>query len=269
MAQVFESQFDMDFSGIKQHRRRKFKSRGDIPDDFHPHTPFFLRHILYRRALNMNSIILIVGAVRTGKSYMALKIAESYCKMLKKKFDVEKQCSFEIIPFLEWSQEETDNIYVLDEVGVSLNPQEWYSIQSKVFRNFTQAQGFRRNVMILVLPNASFLLKAIRFMCNYVIETRYQGTGYIRKLIMNHTRGKGYFLNMGMIKFKKPTAQTVKRYEKMKKIWNDQQLKADIDALLRGEEKKKEELNPYYVPPELIRPPQYSIQREGQPQVSP
>ena len=234
-----DSQFAMEFSIITHHRRKKWKSRGDIPDDFHPNEPFFLRHILYRRKLNMNSILLIVGAVRSGKSYMALKLAERYCKILSKElgvdkeFDVNKQCSFDIIPFLKWSQTETDNVYVLDEVGVSLNPQEWYSIQSKIFRNFTQAQGFRRNVMILVLPNASFLLKAIRFMCNYVIETKYQGTGYIRKLIMNHTRGKGYFLNMGMIKFRKPKMKTVKEYEKMKKDWNDRMLKVDIDNLTK------------------------------------
>ncbi len=254
MAQIYDSQFAMDFSAIKQHRRHKFKSRGDIPEVFYPRAPFFIRHILYRRKLNMNSIILIVGGVRTGKSYMALKIAETYCKILKKEFDVNTQCSFDIIPFLKWSQTESDNAYVLDEVGVNLNPQEWYSIQSKVFRNFTQAQGFRRNIMILVLPNASFLNKSIRFMCNYVIETRYQGTGYIRKLIMNHTRGKGYFLNMGMIKFKLPKRKTVKEYEKMKKVWNDKMLKRDIEYLERAEVKKKQEINEFYVPENAQKP---------------
>ena len=254
-----DSQFAMEFSAITQHRRKKWKSRGDIPDDFHQDEPFFLRHILYRRKLNMNSIVLIVGAVRTGKSYMALKLAERYCKILGKEFDVTKQCSFDIIPFLKWSQTETDNVYVLDEVGVSLNPQEWYSIQSRIFRNFTQAQGFRRNVMILVLPNASFLLKAIRFMCNYVIETRHQGTGTIRKLIMDHTRGKGYFLNMGTIKFHLPKKKNIKGYETMKKVWNDKMLKEDIEHLLRGEEKKKQEIDEFYIPKDEIIEPILSL----------
>jgi len=239
MAKVEESQFAMIFSRFEFHKRGEWKGRESIPDWFYSKAPFFLRHILWRRHLNMNSIILIVGGVRTGKSYMGLKIAETYCKLLNKKFDVNKQCSFDIIPFLKWSQDETDNVFVLDEVGVNLNPQEWYSVQSRVFRNFTQAQGYLRNVMILVLPNISFLLKSIRFMCNYVLETRNQGKGFIRKVAMDHSRGKGYLMNIGSIKFSLPSKETIKEYEKMKKIWNKEHLKEDIQYLLIDKEKKQ------------------------------
>jgi len=247
----YESQFKMDFSSLTSYKQTPYRDKSMIPDWFYPKSPFFIRHLLYRRKMNMNTIILIVGAVRSGKSYMGLKISENYCKWLKKTFDVTKQCSFDILPFLTWSQIETDNIYVLDEVGTSLNPQEWYSVQSKVFRNFTQAQGFRRNVMVLVLPNASFLLKSIRFMCNYVIETRFQGKGFIRKLLMDHTRGKGYFLNIGSIKFNLPTKNTIKKYEKMKKEWNDKMLNEDIEKLKRIEIEKRQEMNNFSIDPVL------------------
>ena len=237
--QFSEQQFLMDFTKFENFMRSEYKGREHIPETFYPKAPFFIRHILWRRSLNMNSIILIVGGVRTGKSYMGLKIAECYCDILAKPFDVNKQCSFEIIPFLKWSQEATDSIFVLDEVGISLSPNEWFTVQSKIFRNFAQAQGFRRNVMILVLPNTAFLLKSIRFMCNYILETKSQGKGFVKKLIMDHTKGKGYIQNLGMIIFSLPRKSTIGPYEIMKKDWNDRMLKEDIEELLRSEEKKK------------------------------
>lgn len=247
-----KSQFSMDFSGLDISKKLEYKGSETIPEYFEPKAPFFIRHLLWRRHLNMNSIILIVGAVRTGKSYMALKIAENYTHYIKKEFSVNDQVSFEIIPFLKWSQTETDNIFVLDEVGISLNPHEWYSIQSRVFRNFTQAQGFRRNVMILVLPNISFLLKSIRFMCNYVIETRGQGKGLIYKLMMNHIKGKGYPVGLGFIKFSLPSKKIIEPYEALKKKWNDEKLEEDINELIRSEEKKKNEFNSYGHSPKPI-----------------
>lgn len=260
MVKIQKSQFAMEFSRLKMHRKYEYASRGVIPKWFYPKAPFFIRHILWRRNNNMNTIILIVGGVRTGKSYMGLKIAETYCKILEKPFDVNEQCSFDIIPFLKWSQKEMDNIYVLDEVGVNLNPQEWYSQQSRVFRNFTQAQGFRRNVMVLVLPNASFLLKSIRFMINYMIETRHQGKGYIRKVCMDHSRGKGWLMNIGSIKFSLPTKKTVDFYEQMKKKWNDGRLAEDIEWLKRDEEKKKATLRGFSAV--AARQPVFRIERK-------
>lgn len=252
--QFATNQFAMDFSKFKPHKKYDYKDRSHIPDWFYPNleSQILLRHILYRRHLNMNTILLIVGAVRTGKSYMALKIAETYCKILNLDWDVKKQCSFEIIPFLKWSQRERDNIFVIDEVGVSLNPQEWWTIQNKVFRNFTQAQGFRRNVMVLVLPNVSFLNKSIRFMVNYIIETRGQGKGYVQKLVMNHTRGKGFPMGIGYIKFSLPSKETIEYYESMKKKWNDDRLAEDILELEQFEQKRRERYEDFNRPVEPV-----------------
>lgn len=241
-----QSQFAMKFTGLKQRSRYGVRNRATIPKTFYPKAPFLLRHFLYRRYLNMNTILLVVGGVRTGKSYLALKIAEQYCKILKIPFDVTKQCSFDILPFLEWSRGAMDSAFVLDEVGVNLNPQEWYTVQARVFRNFTQAQGFRRNVMILVLPNAKFLLSSIRSMCNYVLETRNQGYARAKKVTINYTKGKAYYLNMGGVKFNLPTKKTIKAYENMKKVWNDNQLNIDIQMLQKSEFDKKRKLNEFY-----------------------
>ncbi len=99
-----------------------------------------------------------------------------------------------------------DGVFVLDEVGVksSLSSMSWYDPLSIAISDYLQTQGYRRNLLILVLPNASFLLKKIRFMMNYVIETKFQGLGYVKKLSMDNIRSKGYYMNMGAIKWKLP-----------------------------------------------------------------
>jgi hypothetical protein len=179
----------------------------------------------------MNTFILVVGAVRTGKSYFALKFAEKYSELKQIPFDVWNNVSFDIRPFLLWSKNTTKGIFVLDEVGCNLNPTEWYTIQAKVFRNFTQAQGFRNNVLIMVLPNIAFLLKAVRFMTNYIVQTRNQGCVSVSKINMDHALGKGWHDYLGNLFFTLPSTKTLEDYEKMKKEWNDKHLDMDLDYM--------------------------------------
>lgn len=92
-----------------------------IPSNFYPGQNILLRQVLFRQSQNMNSFILVVGAVRTGKSYFGLKFAEKYAELKGKPFDVWKQVSFDIRPFLVWSKTATTGIFILDEVGCNLN----------------------------------------------------------------------------------------------------------------------------------------------------
>lgn len=223
--------FFMKFEPFRHAKIITYSSSLRIPKNFLRNEITLLRFIMYRRKLNMNTILLVVGNVRTGKSYLALKIAEEYCRLNKTHFNVRKQCSFEIIPFLRWSQNAVDSVFVLDEVGVTLNSQDWFTIQSKIMRNFIQAQGFRRNLLIIVLPSIAFLLKSIRFMVNYVVETIQQGTIKWYKMVMRHSLGKGHISYMGILRFGLPSKETVEEYENMKKEWNDEQLDTDIEQL--------------------------------------
>jgi hypothetical protein len=83
----------------------------------------------------------------------------------------------------------------------------------------------------MVLPNVAFLLKAIRFMCNYIVQTRNQGVVSVSKISMDHALGKGFHEYLGTIFFSLPSSDTIKSYEKMKKEWNDKHLLMDINYI--------------------------------------
>lgn len=227
-----ENQFAMNFTPFQSQRVITFYSAIRIPNSFYPSKLQIVRFMLWRRQKNMNTILLICGAVRTGKSYDGLKIAEEYCLASGNEFNVRDQCSFEILPFLKWSKNATDDIYILDEVGNTLNAQDWFKIQSKIMRNFIFAQGFRRNVLIVILPNTITFLKSLRAMVNYIIETKEQGYAKWYKQQVRYITGKimkPYY--MGSIRFSLPSPKVVKEYEDMKKEWNDNQLEQDIEQM--------------------------------------
>lgn len=226
------NQFAMNFSPFSSQRRITFYSSLKIPRNFHSDKINILRFALWRNKKNMNTIMLICGSVRTGKSYNALRLGEDYTNAQGKEFDVRNQCSFEVLPFLKWSKQATDNLYILDEVGNTLNAQDWYKVQSKIMRNFVYAQGFRRNVLIVVLPNTISFMKSFRSMVNYSIKTKEQGFGTWYKNNVDYLTGKimrPYY--MGNIKFSLPSENVIKEYEEMKKEWNDTQLKEDIEQI--------------------------------------
>ena len=236
-----DHQFALEFTGLA-HTKRPSKGRGTIPDSFMPNQPFFLRHLLYRNSLNMTTILLIVGQIRTGKSWLGLKLCEQYCKAKKIPFNATQQFGFKLDPFLEWSMNAMDNIYLLDEIGRSVPPSEWWSLQSKIFRNFIDTQGFRRNVLIMTLPNAKGLLNSVKTNVNYAIVTKYQGYGLIFKQTTDAFTGKPYYFYLGGIKSDPPAKHIVDHYESEKKKQNDEWLMEDLGKL---KEKKVDPLKKF------------------------
>lgn len=203
-----------------------------LPQNFYPNLPYIFRVLLFRESINMNSFILDVGNPRTSKSYCAIKVAEELSKMKNAEFDIEKQLTFDDIKkFLDWSKTATDSIFILDETGTSLSPDQFWSLQQRIMRRFVQTQGFRKNILIWVLPSIVFIQKGFRFMCNYAIKTRRQGVVDIHKIVVDQLIGKGYPQYIETMTFAMPSQEIINRYEQMKKEWNDIELEKDSDFL--------------------------------------
>jgi hypothetical protein len=210
-----------------------------MPSSFYPELPFILRAMLYRNQINMNTFLLIVGNPRTSKSYCALKIAEMYLEKLGKEFDVKEQLTFsDVKKFLRWSQNADNSLFILDETGTSLSPDMFFSLQQRIMRRFVQTQGFRKNVLVWVLPSIVFIQKGFRFMSNYAIRTIQQGNAEINKIVVNQLLGKGYPERIENLSYSYPKPETCVIYEQMKKEWNDAELQSDLAFLEKIEEEQ-------------------------------
>jgi hypothetical protein len=200
-----------------------------------------LRHVLYRNFIKMNTFVLVVGSVRTGKSYFALKFAEEYAKaevysgkkIIKpsREFDVQSQCSFYILPLLKWTYQNSDSVFVSDEIQLSMNPRQWYDTIHRIMNEFSQIQGFRRNLLIMTLPDISLIDKTLRHLLNYIVETKRQGRVKWYRWQVDHVTGEAMPFYIGHYSFKKPSNKTWQTYEDMKKEFNDKHLKGSIERL--------------------------------------
>lgn len=203
-----------------------------IPKAFYPNLPYILRVLLYRQKMNMNTFVLIVGNPRSSKSYCAMKIAEEYCAIRKIPFDIEKQLTFDDVKkFLVWSQTATDSIFILDETGTTLSPDLFWSLQQRVMRKFCQVGGFRKNILIWVLPSIIFIQKGFRFLTNYALMTKKQGLVEVYKIVVNQLIGKGYPDRIETMEFGLPSSHLIEKYEALKRKWNAEDLKKDIEWL--------------------------------------
>lgn len=204
-----------------------------IPQWFYPRERCYLtRALMYRQKIDMNTFVLIVGNPRTSKSSFALRLCEDISRHKKQEFNVEEQLTFDDIKkFLNWSKDATDSVFILDETGTSLSPEQFWSLQQRVMRRFVQTQGFRRNILFWALPSIIFIQKGFRFMANYGVKTIRQGVVRTYKIVMDQLIGKGYFYNITTTRFKMCSKKTWNKYVAMKKVWNDENLQNDLEYL--------------------------------------
>lgn len=235
------NQFSMRFGDLFSPMKRIHQYGTAIPEYFRKDLMgnTLLRHIMYRQSRKMNTFVAIVGAVRSGKSYLALRYGELYMKQFKKEFVVKKQCSFTLVPFMRWSQRETNSVYIVDEIQLSMGTREWFDIQHRVFNAFADIQGLRGNLLMIPFPNISYIDKHLRFLMNYVVHIRSQGFCHWYKVVTQHHLGKSWLDYIGSIHYQLPNDKIVNDYEDMKKIFTDAHL-SDSLALLEDLDKPRE-----------------------------
>jgi len=191
----------------------------------------------------MNTFILILGNVRSGKSWTGLKICQEYSLVAKKQFSVDKQVSFTIPKFLKWSASNTDSCFMVDEIQLSMGSREWWSVQHRIFNQFCDIQGFRRNLAVFTMPSISYIDKHLRFLINYIVVSLNQGFVKWFKVQVRHELGKGWLQKIGTMKVKPPNEKITKDYERIKKEFNDEHLTTSIELLKRLELPSKFRMN--------------------------
>lgn len=203
-----------------------------IPDEFYPYEDYMTRALLWRNECNQNTFLLVVGNPRSSKSSYAIQECERLSRLKRTEFNIRDQLTFDDIrKFLIWSKDAKESVFILDETGTTLSPDQFWSIQQRVMRSFIQTQGFRKNILFWVLPSIVFIQKGFRFLSNYGLKTLDQGKIAIYKIVVDQLLGKGITQFVGTIRFQMPSPAVWNEYTKMKEEWNDIKLGEDIDYL--------------------------------------
>ena len=193
----------------------------------------FLDLIQMRRERKKDSIIIIVGERRSGKSYAAIKLAEN----IDKEFDVQKDLFFEPIEFLKRFNTIENKAIVLDEASEHIDRRSWWDIQNKIFSSLLTREGYRQNVIILTFPVLTDLdQRAIRlsshlitmFGVNFEKSVSY-GMAYRLKMFQLH--GKTFPNQIQLVGFNQGSEKNLKIYGQMKMDWNKKVSEQNIAVL--------------------------------------
>lgn len=193
----------------------------------------FIDLIRMRQEKQQDSIIIIVGQKRTGKSVGAIKIAET----IDPNFNVEEGLFFEPSPFLKYFNSAYDKVIIFDEGSESYDRRSWWEIQNRVFNSLLTREGFRRHVLIITLPVLSDLdARAVRLssflvtMYGFNVEKKFS-IGDVYRLKLAHLLGKTMPMHVQTLKLNLPSATNLDKYGKMKVDWNAIKSQQNIDIL--------------------------------------
>lgn len=193
----------------------------------------FLDLLQMRKDRNKDSIIIITGERRNGKSFAAIKLAEH----LDPNFDVGKNLFFNVKDFLiRWSQLD-GGVIVLDEASENVDRRSWFSIENKIFNSIVTREGFRRLVVILTLPMISDLdTRSVRLCSHHVCmkginEAEKKAYAVVYRLKPIQEIGKTYRQFIQVVPFGFPSESNVEKYMKMKMEWNAKKSGENIDTV--------------------------------------
>jgi len=197
-----------------------------------------------------NFCTLCVGRVGTGKSYSAMRFAET----LDPDFNVDKVV-FKIEDLLEMVHDESipaGSVIVFDEGGIAISNRNHYMNKfNKAMAMLLQTWRHRNIILFVTVPDISFVDAGIRKLFDATMES--QEVIKSRKVVqvkwkftqLNNQSGKLYYKNAKLkskilrIEIKKPSIKLIHAYEKKKKEFTTELYK-NLQAELKPEEKEEE-----------------------------
>lgn len=153
-----------------------------------------------------NLIILINGDTRSGKSIIALDIAEAMDYKFQDPETVKLRFVYSSKEFLKLINDPSlgeGSVIVWEEVGVGLKSKRWYEDINQTITDVLQVFGHKSFILILTTPQKRFLDKDARVMCNVYIETnrgwldmrRKFNYALVQKITNSSKYDKSYFAN--------------------------------------------------------------------------
>ena len=238
-------------------------------------TTFLTKQIQVMLEKGKNFVLIVHGRTRSGKSLAALRLAME----VDPNFKIERNVIFtakEFMDLLKNPNLKTGAVILWDEIGTgkSMSSRNWYSILNKSVNYVLQTWGHRNLMLILTVPDISFVDSQTRKLCNARMETKgihyHRGVTKARLLYTSpmgrdniktvkprynifgkNKQHKGKFV-VEFLEIKKPGAAIVNRYKKVKEKFTSK-LNSEIQAeLSQLQEKEQKEMNKSLSGDELI-----------------
>lgn len=138
-------------------------------DTFNPLMDWILNQVL---RFNRDVRICVTGATGTGKSYLALRLAEALTEAQGKKFDI-SHVLFRGVNFIKQvSDSERGDVFVFDESGVSMSSRKSMTKNNILLGATMQTMRFKNNVTIFTLPTLEWLDTTARELFHLILETK-------------------------------------------------------------------------------------------------
>lgn len=117
----------------------------------------------------MNFLCAITGPTGSGKTYSALKIAES----LDPDFTIENVAftAKEFMTCINNPKMKSGSVIIFDEAGVALSSRSWQSVQNKLLNYVLQTFRHRNYIVIFTAPHMGFVDAASRKLLHCYMET--------------------------------------------------------------------------------------------------
>jgi hypothetical protein len=130
---------------------------------------------------------MIVGKQRRGKSNMGLAIADKLMHYFHDRpFEPRKNLFFDPLDMIIRMEEARKEPLIIDEAGVGLNAQEFYSHLNIAMNKIIQSQAYLNNIYILILPMAMNLAKVHRNYINFRLNMIARGVARVHKFIVRY-----------------------------------------------------------------------------------
>lgn len=180
-----------------------------------------------RRRRNMDTVVIVIGPKRSGKSWNCLSLAEKFSDT----FTVDNNVFFDLKPYVMWLQQSFASAGIIEEASIMASNRSWYEKQNIIFSELLTTQGFRKNFTFMNLPSLKHLDARNLPLCHYIFKTL--GHGRVRCYSINTSdfTGKIFPFLYEILTIPAPTQPTIIRYEELSKAWKDEHAKKNLDIL--------------------------------------
>jgi hypothetical protein len=196
-----------------------------------------LSRIVYGRLFSNNNFLMIIeGPTGIGKSWMGLKLCETYDPDF-----TAKNIVFTVEEFLELFRTLPERSFILwDEPGAYISHRDFGTVSNKIAHIMMQSGRFKFINVIFALPSRDYMDKVCREMCHYFMHMYGRGFGVIYGIQRHPMTGWIMHPKITQVMTRAPSKKMTDAYEQ-KKREHMEKLYAGFDKELKAMQRRKEE----------------------------